>query len=152
MTNANLSHLGDSDPEVTENDFSKIANSNNGDYKILVPNVDQIHKEDRIHLLLDMPGLDEASCEIELVPGRVTVYGKLTKFSSCNETGHLSSAKHGLLKKMRTEQAQQFQYFFDIPLGFEDLQHAQFVEGTLHICVDRLEFQDLEQESYRSLN
>ena len=152
MTNPNLSHLGDHDPEISENDFSKIANSNNGDYKILVPNVDQIHKEDRIHLLLDMPGLDEASCEIELIPGRVTVYGKLMKFSSCNELSHSSTAKHGLLKKMRTEKSQQFQYFFDIPVGFEDLQHAQFVEGTLHICVDRLEFQDSEQEACRSVN
>ena len=43
---------------------------------------------------------------------------------------------------MRNERSQQFQYFFDIPVGFEDLQHAQFVEGTLHICVDRFEFPD----------
>ena len=152
MTDSNLSHLGDHEKGTNENSFSDIANSNNGDYKILVPNVDQIYKEDRIHLLLDMPGLDEASCEIELIPGRVTVYGKLIRFSSTNDTVNSITGNQGLLRRMRNEQLQQFQYFFDIPVGFEDLQHAQFVEGTLHICVDRLEFPDPNEDSCRSIN
>ena len=152
MTNPNLSHLGDHKQETDETSFYDISGSKSGDYKILVPNVDQIHKDDRIHLLLDMPGLDEASCEIELIPGRVTVYGNLNQFSSIAELGYSQKKKQGLLKRMRDEQAQQFQYFFEIPVGFEELHHAQFVEGTLHICVDRVEFPDLEEAASRSVN
>ena len=55
MANSNLSHLDDHEKTTNENSFSEIGNSSDGDYKIFVPNVDQIYKEDRIHLLLDMP-------------------------------------------------------------------------------------------------
>ena len=152
MTDSNLSHLGDHEQESSESRLSEIVNRSSDDYKILVPNVDQIHKDDRIHLLLDMPGLDEASCEIELTPCRVSVYGTLMTFTANDDSGYSSPQKHGLLKRMRNEQARQFQYFFDIPVGFEGLHHAQFVEGTLHICVDRLEFTDLQDDSSRPIN
>tara|TARA_Y100000589_G_scaffold175742_1_gene166793 strand:- start:596 stop:1051 length:456 start_codon:yes stop_codon:yes gene_type:complete len=151
MADSNPSHLGGYEKENSDRGLSGIINRNN-DYKILVPNVDQILKDDRIHLLLDMPGLDESSCEIELTPCRVSVYGKLHRFSTSDDCALSSAQNRGLLKRMRNEQARQFQYFFDIPVGFEGLNHAQFVEGTLHICVDRVAFKDMEEDLSQALN
>ena len=68
MANSNLSHLDDHEKNTNENSFSEIEIQAMVITKFSFLMLIKFTYEDRIHLLLDMPGLDEASCEIELIP------------------------------------------------------------------------------------
>lgn len=146
MVSSSLPLHENTDQTASGGSLCKLSKRQSLDFKVFVPNVDQICKEDRMHLLLDMPGLDESSCEIELASGRVTVRGKVNNWTACNEPGVFTDSGAGLLERLSNDLIRTFQYCFDIPVDYERLHYAQFIEGTLHICVDRVGcFEDLKE-------
>lgn len=152
MVNSNLPLHNKTDQVVGEADVNKLAGRRSSDFKVLVPNVDQICKEDRMHLLLDMPGLDESSCEIELIPGRVTIRGRVNTLATSYEVGDYSNCRRNLLAQLSNDDLQRFQYCFEIPVDYENLHYAQFTEGTLHICVDRNNICENSSEKLKTVN